>query len=63
MFNGHIDTSYSGGEPWLEGPGLPAGRPARRRIFGLGIMNMKGASSRYVEAVRALADAGRSVAT
>ena len=26
MFNGHMDTSYSGREPWLAGdPGLPAG--------------------------------------
>src|SRR5205823_9010871 len=60
MFNGHMDTSYSGGEPWLQGiPGFqPAGFERDGRIYGLGISNMKGALAAYVEAVRALQEAG-----
>jgi acetylornithine deacetylase/succinyl-diaminopimelate desuccinylase-like protein len=60
MFNGHTDTSYSGREPWLRGvPGFqPAPFVEDGRLYGLGISNMKGALACYVEAVRALADAG-----
>ena len=60
MFNGHLDTSYSGREPWLQGiPGFqPQGFERDGRIYGLGISNMKGAVACYVEAVRALRDAG-----
>src|SRR5215207_164992 len=60
MLNGHLDTSYSGREPWLAGsPGFqPAGFERDGRIYGLGISNMKGALACYVEAVRALLDAG-----
>lgn len=60
MLNGHMDTSYSGREPWLQGiPGFqPAGFEHEGRIYGLGISNMKGALACYVEAVRALQDAG-----
>ncbi len=60
MFNGHMDTSYSGREPWLQGiPGFqPEGFERDGRIYGLGISNMKGALACYVEAVRALQDAG-----
>jgi acetylornithine deacetylase len=60
MFNGHLDTSYSGREPWLQGiPGFqPEGFERNGRIYGLGISNMKGALACYVEAVRALQDAG-----
>jgi len=60
MFNGHMDTSYSGREPWLQGiPGFqPEGFERDGRIYGLGISNMKGALACYVEAARALADAG-----
>src|SRR5689334_5945474 len=60
MFNGHMDTSYSGREPWLAGiPGFqPQGFERDGRIYGLGISNMKGALACYVEAVRALRDAG-----
>jgi acetylornithine deacetylase len=59
MFNGHLDTSYSGREPWLAGiPGFqPHGFDRDGRIYGLGISNMKGALCCYVEAVRALQDA------
>jgi acetylornithine deacetylase len=59
MFNGHLDTSYSGREPWLDGPGFKP-EPIIRdgAILGLGIMNMKGSVACYVEAVRALRDAG-----
>jgi len=60
MFNGHLDTSYSGREPWLAGiPGFqPDGFERDGRIYGLGVSNMKGALACYVEAVRALQDAG-----
>jgi len=60
MFNGHMDTSYSGREPWLSG--IEGFRPEATvrdgHIFGLGISNMKGALACYIEAVRALQDAG-----
>jgi len=60
MFNGHMDTSYSGREPWLAGvPGFqPEPFVREGRLYGLGISNMKGALACYVEAVRALLDAG-----
>jgi acetylornithine deacetylase len=60
MFNGHMDTSYSGREPWLAHvPGFqPAPFVRDGRLYGLGISNMKGALACYVEALRALADAG-----
>jgi acetylornithine deacetylase/succinyl-diaminopimelate desuccinylase-like protein len=60
MLNGHLDTSYSGREPWLQGiPGFqPTGFERDGRIYGLGISNMKGALCCYVEAVRALQEAG-----
>ena len=60
MFNGHMDTSYSGREPWLRHvPGFqPSAFVDDGRLYGLGISNMKGALACYVEAVRALDDAG-----
>jgi acetylornithine deacetylase/succinyl-diaminopimelate desuccinylase-like protein len=59
MFNGHMDTSYSGHEPWLAGRGFrPEARVEGDYLFGLGISNMKGALACYVEAVRALQAAG-----
>jgi acetylornithine deacetylase len=60
MFNGHLDTSYSGREPWLRGiEGFqPNAFERDGRIYGLGISNMKGALAAYVAAVRALQDAG-----
>jgi len=60
MFNGHMDTSYSGREPWLRDvPGFqPQAFVENGRLYGLGISNMKGALACYVEAVRALRDAG-----
>jgi acetylornithine deacetylase len=59
MFNGHLDTSYTGDEAWLAGPGYkPEPLVRDGAIVGLGIMNMKGAVACYVEALRALRDAG-----
>ena len=60
MFNGHMDTSYSGREPHLRSkPGFqPHAEVRDGHIWGLGISNMKGALACYIEAVRALADAG-----
>jgi acetylornithine deacetylase len=59
MFNGHMDTSYSGREAWLAGvPGFqPQGFVKDGRIYGLGISNMKGALCAYLAAVRSLRDA------
>jgi acetylornithine deacetylase len=59
MFNGHMDTSYSGREPWLAGvPGFqPEGFVKDGRIYGLGISNMKGALCAYLAALRSLGDA------
>ncbi len=60
MFNGHMDTSYSGREPWLAGVRgfQPDPFVENGHLYGLGISNMKGALACYVEAVTALADAG-----
>ena len=60
MFNGHMDTSYSGREPWLRGVAgfQPSHFVEDGRLYGLGISNMKGALACYVEAVRALVEAG-----
>jgi acetylornithine deacetylase len=60
MFNGHMDTSYSGREPWLAGQRgfRPEARVEGDYLFGLGISNMKGALACYVEAVRALQAGG-----
>ena len=58
MFNGHMDTSYSGKEPWLAGVRgfQPEGFVKDNRIYGLGISNMKGALVAYLAAARALGD-------
>ena len=60
MFNGHLDTSYSGREAWLAHvPGFQASAFVEDgRLYGLGISNMKGALACYVEALRSLEDAG-----
>ena len=60
MFNGHMDTSYSGREPWLAHvPGFqPEPFVREDRLYGLGISNMKGALACYVEAIRSLRDDG-----
>jgi acetylornithine deacetylase len=59
MFNGHMDTSYSGREPWLAGRGFrPEARVEGDYLYGLGISNMKGSLACYIEAVRALQAGG-----
>jgi acetylornithine deacetylase len=60
MFNGHMDTSYSGREAHLRSkPGFqPRAQVRDGHIWGLGISNMKGALACYIEAVRAVTDAG-----
>ncbi|MGH3006040.1 MAG: M20 family metallopeptidase [Gaiellaceae bacterium] len=64
MLNGHMDTSYSGDEPWLRGiPGFqPEGFVRDGRVYGLGISNMKGALACYVTAGLALNGAGVELA-
>ena len=60
MFNGHMDTSYSGREPWLRGVAgfQPSPFVEDGHLFGLGISNMKGALACYIEAVRSLQESG-----
>jgi acetylornithine deacetylase len=59
MFNGHMDTSYSGREPWLRHvPGFqPEPFVEDERLYGLGVSNRKGALACSNEALRALRDA------
>ena len=60
MFNGHMDTSYSGKEEYLAGD--PAHQPKAYiegdAIRGLGIWNMKGSDAAYIAAVQAVRKAG-----
>ena len=59
MFNGHMDTSNTGREPFLTGIGYkPSAVVKNGMIYGLGIYNMKGALVCYTQAVRALQRAG-----
>src|SRR5512133_517950 len=63
MFNGHMDTSNTGDEPFLTGLGYKPHAIVRDGvIFGLGIYNMKGALICYVHAVKALQRAGVKLA-
>lgn len=59
MFNGHMDTSNTGDEHFLTGPGYkPHAIVKNGFIYGLGIYNMKGALVCYTHAVKALQRAG-----
>ncbi|MBV9086955.1 MAG: M20/M25/M40 family metallo-hydrolase, partial [Acidobacteriaceae bacterium] len=59
MFNGHMDTSNTGDEPFLTGLGYKPNAVVRGGvIYGLGIYNMKGALCCYTHAVKALQRAG-----
>ena len=59
MFNGHMDTSNTGREEFLTGPGYkPHAVVKDGFIYGLGIYNMKGALVCYTNAVKALQRAG-----
>ena len=59
MFNGHMDTSNTGREPFLTGIGYkPRAVVKEGLIYGLGIYNMKGALVCYTHAVKALQAAG-----
>ena len=63
MFNGHMDTSNSGREPFLTGIGYKAHAVVKNgMIYGLGIYNMKGALVCYTHAVKALMRAGVKLA-
>jgi len=55
MFNGHMDTSNTGREEFLNGIGYkPKATVKEGFIYGLGIYNMKGALVCYTHAVKAL---------
>jgi acetylornithine deacetylase len=60
LFNGHIDTSYSGKETVLQGGGYKTKSflVDDEWIYGAGSNNMKSAIAGYVEAVRAIIEAG-----
>ena len=59
MFNGHMDTSYTGEEEHLTGLGYYPNPVVKDGIiYGLGIYNMKGALVCYTHALKALMDAG-----
>ncbi len=59
MFNGHMDTSNTGREEFLTGPGYkPQAVIKDGFVYGLGIYNMKGALVCYTHAVKALQRAG-----
>jgi acetylornithine deacetylase len=59
MFNGHMDTSNTGREEFLNGIGYkPHAIVKNGVIYGLGIYNMKGALVCYTQAVKALHRAG-----
>ncbi len=59
MFNGHMDTSNTGRQPFLTGIGYkPHAVVKDGFIYGLGIYNMKGALVCYTQAVKALQRAG-----
>lgn len=59
MFNGHMDTSNTGDEPFLTAPGYkPNALVKDGFIWGLGIYNMKGALCCYTHAAKALKRAG-----
>ena len=63
MFNGHMDTSNTGKEPFLTGVGYKPHAIVRDGfIYGLGIYNMKGALVCYTHAVKALRKAGVKLA-
>jgi acetylornithine deacetylase len=63
MFNGHMDTSNTGREPFLTGDGYKPSAVIRNGfIYGLGIYNMKGALVCYTHAVKALQAAGVKLA-
>ena len=57
MLNGHLDTSYSGTEPWLDGiPGFqPKGFVRDGRIFGRGVCDMKAGLAAMLLAARSVA--------
>src|SRR5690625_53943 len=60
MFNGHMDTSYSGQEPELKDKPayLPKGFVEDGMVQGLGVHNMKGSLACYVAAVDAVMRSG-----
>lgn len=59
VFNGHLDTSYSGQEPLLVGGGYKTHSYILddEWIYGAGVNNMKSAVAAYVEVARAIVEA------
>jgi acetylornithine deacetylase/succinyl-diaminopimelate desuccinylase-like protein len=59
LFTGHMDTSYSGGEDYLDGPGFkPKAVHKDGWVWGLGANNMKSGLAAALVAVEAIVKAG-----
>lgn len=59
LFTGHMDTSYSGDEPHLSGPGFkPKALVQDGWMWGLGANNMKSGLAAALVAIEAIAKAG-----
>lgn len=59
LFTGHMDTSYSGDEPHLDGEGFrPKGIERDGWVWGLGANNMKSGLAGLIVAIEAIAQAG-----
>jgi acetylornithine deacetylase/succinyl-diaminopimelate desuccinylase-like protein len=63
LFTGHMDTSYSGDEDYLDGPGFkPKAVHNDGWIWGLGANNMKSGLAAALVAIEAIAKAGIKLA-
>src|SRR5215216_6482811 len=59
LFTGHMDTSYSGGEDYLDGPGFkPKAVHKDGWVWGLGANNMKSGLAAALAAIEAIVKAG-----
>jgi acetylornithine deacetylase/succinyl-diaminopimelate desuccinylase-like protein len=59
LFTGHMDTSYSGDEPYLVGEGFqPKGIFREGWVWGLGANNMKSGLAGLIVAIEAIAQSG-----
>jgi acetylornithine deacetylase len=63
LFTGHMDTSYSGSEEHLSGPGFkPKATVQDGWVWGLGANNMKSGLAAALVAIESIAEAGISLA-
>jgi acetylornithine deacetylase len=63
LFTGHMDTSYSGDEDYLDGPGFrPKATHKDGWIWGLGANNMKSGLAAALVAIEAIVESGIALA-